>query len=66
MVAIGDISGAVKNVNGLDIPALVDHSLTRGGVNGFQGGHSIDPGSLLTEDCDVLIPAAIGGVINKS
>ena len=32
---------------------------------GFEGANSLDPNSLLIEDCDVLIPAALGGVINK-
>jgi glutamate dehydrogenase/leucine dehydrogenase len=32
---------------------------------GFEGADSLDPNSLLIEDCDVLIPTALGGVINK-
>ncbi|CAA6658566.1 unnamed protein product [Spirodela intermedia] len=65
VVAVGDITGAIKNGGGLDIPGLIEHSSGRQGVNGFQGGDQIDPDELLTEDCDVLIPAALGGVINR-
>lgn len=66
VVVVGDITGAIKNTGGLDIPGLIEHSSGRRGVNGFQGGDQIDPEELLTEDCDVLIPAALGGVINRS
>ena len=65
VVAISDVSGAVKNVNGLDIPKLMKHSAENRGIKGFEGGDAVDSNSLLTEDCDVLIPAALGGVINK-
>ncbi|RWR85393.1 glutamate dehydrogenase 1 [Cinnamomum micranthum f. kanehirae] len=65
VVAISDITGALKNSKGLDIPRLVKHSIENRGIKGFDGGDPIDPKSLLVEDCDVLIPAALGGVINR-
>jgi glutamate dehydrogenase (NAD(P)+) len=65
VIAISDVTGAVKNLNGLDIAQLVKHSAQNIGIKGFNGGDAIDPNSLLTEECDVLIPAALGGVINK-
>uniref|UniRef100_A0A0D9ZEB9 Glutamate dehydrogenase n=1 Tax=Oryza glumipatula TaxID=40148 RepID=A0A0D9ZEB9_9ORYZ len=65
VIAISDVTGAVKNSNGLDIAKLMKHSLENRGIKGFDGGDAIDPRSLLTEECDVLIPAALGGVINK-
>lgn len=65
MIAVSDVTGAVRNTNGLDIPKLVKHSAENRGIKGFDGGDAIDPHSLLTEECDVLIPAALGGVINK-
>jgi len=65
VIAISDVTGAVKNVNGLDIAQLVKHSAQNRGIKGFNGGDAIDPNSLLTEECDVLVPAALGGVINK-
>eukprot|EP00249_Psilotum_nudum_P014868 c25040_g1_i2 orf=941-1951(-) len=63
--AVSDVTGAVKNDAGLDIPALVKHVNQTGGVKGFVGAHEVDPRTILTEDCDVLIPAALGGVLNK-
>jgi glutamate dehydrogenase (NAD(P)+) len=65
VIAISDVTGAMKNINGLDIPKLAKHSAEYHGIKGFNGGDAIDPHSLLTEECDVLIPAALGGVINK-
>ncbi|KAJ3674767.1 hypothetical protein LUZ60_005383 [Juncus effusus] len=65
IVAVSDVSGAVRNPNGLDIPALLKHSKQNRGIKGFNGGDDFDSSELLIEDCDVLIPAALGGVINK-
>ncbi|XBI84798.1 hypothetical protein VPH35_093025 [Triticum aestivum] len=65
VIAISDVTGAVKNSNGIDIAKLMKHSAENRGIKGFDGGDAVDPTSLLTEECDVLIPAALGGVINK-
>lgn len=65
VVAVSDISGAIKNSKGLDIPSLLEHSKKHKGVKGFHGGDPIQPDSILVEDCDVLVPAALGGVINR-
>ncbi|CAN6439781.1 unnamed protein product [Victoria cruziana] len=35
------------------------------GIKGFDGGDAIEPKALLVEDCDVLVPAALGGVITR-
>lgn len=65
VIAVSDVTGAVKNSNGLDIPKLLKHARENRGVKGFSGGDALDSNLLLTEDCDVLIPAALGGVINR-
>lgn len=65
VVAVSDISGAIKDNNGLDIPNLLKHVKEHKGVKGFGGANSIDANSILVEDCDILIPAALGGVINR-
>ena len=65
IVAVSDITGAIKNSKGIDIPRLLNHVKENRGVRGFNGGDPIDPKSILVEDCDVLIPAALGGVINR-
>jgi glutamate dehydrogenase (NAD(P)+) len=35
------------------------------GVAGFPGGEAFPPEELLAEPCDVLIPAALGGVLTR-
>ena len=65
IVAVSDISGATRNVEGLDVESLIAHVKERGGVDGFAGGDSFSADELLFEDCDVMIPAALGGVVTK-
>ncbi|KAI8031868.1 Glutamate dehydrogenase 2 [Camellia lanceoleosa] len=35
-------------------------------LKGFNGGDAMDPNNLLIHECDVLIPCALGGVLNKN
>ncbi|MCL7026574.1 hypothetical protein MKW94_026877, partial [Papaver nudicaule] len=65
VVAVSDITGSVKNPNGIDIFALIKHKETTGTLKDFQGGGSMDANELLVHDCDVLIPCALGGVLHK-
>ncbi|KAE8687300.1 Glutamate dehydrogenase [Hibiscus syriacus] len=65
IVAVSDITGGIRNSNGIDIPNLVKYVKENKGVKGFHYGDSIDSESILVEDCDILIPAALGGVINR-
>jgi len=65
VIAVSDISGAVKNPNGLDIPELIRHKESTGSLKNFQGGDSMDANELLVHECDVLIPCALGGVLNR-
>ncbi|KAL3645149.1 hypothetical protein CASFOL_010329 [Castilleja foliolosa] len=65
IVAVSDITGAVKNPNGIDIPALVQHKEKTGKLVDFSGADAMDSNDLLSYDCDVLIPCALGGVLNR-
>ncbi|XP_027070114.1 glutamate dehydrogenase B [Coffea eugenioides] len=65
VIAVSDITGAIKNSKGIDVPNLLKHVRENRGVKGFCGADSIDSNSILLEDCDILIPAALGGVINR-
>ncbi len=66
IVAVSDVNGGVKNPKGLDVPALFDHARKTGSVKGFAGGNPCGNEELLTSECDVLIPAALGSVLTKS
>jgi glutamate dehydrogenase (NAD(P)+) len=65
IVAVSDVDGAVANPAGLDVPALVEWTREHGTVLGFPGGDAVAAETLLTTECDVLIPAALGGVLNR-
>jgi glutamate dehydrogenase (NAD(P)+) len=66
IVAVSDAYGGVARKEGLDIPALLKHSQATGKVGGFEGAESITNEELLVADVDVLIPAALGGVLTKA
>ncbi|MFB6469265.1 Glu/Leu/Phe/Val dehydrogenase [Cytobacillus sp. Hz8] len=64
VVGISDVVGAVYNPEGLDIPYLLDRRDSFGVVSNLFR-NSISNQELLEKECDILIPAAIGGVITK-
>jgi glutamate dehydrogenase (NAD(P)+) len=45
------------------VKVLGDYVASSGGVKGFAGATAIDPGVLLVQVCDVLVPAALECVI---
>jgi len=63
IVAISDVSGAIRNKDGIDVPALLRYVRERGVIAGFPGAESMPADALLTVECDVLIPAALGNVL---
>jgi glutamate dehydrogenase (NAD(P)+) len=63
VVAVSDVTGAIKYRPGLDIPTLIEHVKKTKTVLGFPGAETISNDELLTLDVDVLVPAALGGVI---
>jgi glutamate dehydrogenase (NAD(P)+) len=63
IVAVSDVHGGISNPNGLDVVALFEHVKRHGTIQGFGGGTPVTNEDLLTTECDVLIPAALGGVI---
>lgn len=65
IVAVSDVSGAIRNVNGLDIPKLMEHVAKAKTVVGFAGSESIPGDQLLSQSVDVLIPAALGDVLTE-
>ena len=60
--AISDISGGYYREDGIDIPAALAHIIKHGSLSGF-GADSISNEQLLELDVDLLVPAALGGVI---
>ena len=67
ITAVLERDGAIINDKGLNIEELSQYVRTKGGVKGFTGGtYEADSGAVLEKDCDILIPAAMEGVINLS
>jgi len=69
IVSVADSSAAVRNPNGLDIESLMqwvkDHRVIEGASQVIQGDW-YDPTEILQQPCDILIPAALGGVIDSN
>ncbi|NOT32548.1 MAG: Glu/Leu/Phe/Val dehydrogenase [Candidatus Eisenbacteria bacterium] len=58
ILAVSDVTGAIHNPDGLDIPALIKWVADHRGVKGFPGSKPLDR-SIIEYDCDILIPAAL-------
>ena len=65
MVGVSDASGAVHSDQGIDAEALADHIGEGGTLPDFDGVEEIAPDELLEVECDVFIPAALGGMLHK-
>ena len=63
VVAVSDVDGGLYNEKGLDPEAINRHKRESGTVKGYPGAELITNAELLEIDCDVLVPAAIEGVI---
>lgn len=64
IVAISDVSGGYYRPTGIDIPQALRYALDhKGGLEGFVGADRITNEELLELDVDMLVPAALGGVI---
>jgi glutamate dehydrogenase/leucine dehydrogenase len=59
VIAVSDVTGALYNRNGIDIPKLFEYAAKERRVTGFTGAEEISPDELLEIECDVLIPAAL-------
>ncbi len=66
LVGAAEIEGAVYNPDGIDVHALIAHRRETGSILGFPGTDTLDRSADALElDCDILIPAALEGVINE-
>ena len=68
LVGASDAYGAIHSEKGLDAHALADHAKEGGELVEFDGdgAEKIAPDELLALECDVFIPAALGGMIHES
>jgi glutamate dehydrogenase (NAD(P)+) len=66
MVGVSDSDGALRSEEGIDAEALFRHLQDGGKLPEFDQGEQIDAEELLEIECEVFIPAALGGMINES
>ncbi len=65
VVGVGDLGGAVYNARGLSPVGLAAHHDETGTVAGFEGGEPITNEELFEVECDVVVPAALEGIITE-
>jgi glutamate dehydrogenase (NAD(P)+) len=63
ITGVSDHTGAYFDPKGFDIAVLNAHVAKQGSLRGYSKESTIDPGALLEQSCDILVPAAIERVI---
>ena len=66
VLAVSDVNGGVYSAQGITIPDLLQHVREAGTVVGYAGCDAVTNEELLELDVDVLVPAALGGVITSA
>jgi glutamate dehydrogenase (NAD(P)+) len=66
IVAVSDVSGAIYNASGINIPELLKYAREKGSIKGYPLAQSMPTDDLLTVNCDVLVPAALGHVLTEA
>jgi glutamate dehydrogenase (NAD(P)+) len=65
VIAVSDSRGGVFDGDGLDLPLVTRHKQETGSVIGTPRTRAVTNAELLELDCDILIPAALEGVITE-
>ncbi len=64
LVGLAEYEGAIHNPDGLDLESVIAHRKATGSILNFPGATNIeDSAKALELECDILIPAALEGVI---
>ena len=67
ITAVLEHDGGLQDESGLDVEAVRAWILGHGGVRGFPDAKFVEePASLLEAECDILIPAALEAVIDRT
>jgi glutamate dehydrogenase (NAD(P)+) len=65
VVAVSDVGGGTYAPDGLDLEAVSRHQQEAMSVASYTGGDEVSNDEVIELECDILIPAAIQGVITK-
>jgi len=63
IVALSDSKGGIYNLDGLHLPAVMEHKKKNQSLKDFQGARNVANNELLELDVDVLAPAALENVL---
>ena len=66
LVAVSDAEGAIRNDDGIDADRLHEQTSEGRAVPEYEDAERISPDELLATECEVLIPAALGGMIHEA
>ncbi len=66
IIAVMDHTGAIYNPNGINVSSLSAYVKNNAGVQGFDGAEKIEGNEFWGLECDIAIPAALEGQINKA
>ena len=66
VIGASDAHGAIHHEAGIDAEALAEHVRQGGRLPDFPGVDVITPEELLALECEVLVPAALGGMIHAA
>ncbi len=64
VITVSERGGVIRNSKGIKIEELYQHMKSGEPLKDFSGGEWSDDKNALEEKCDILIPAAMEGVIN--
>ena len=63
VLGVSDHTSCYYDARGLDVPALIRWTEEHGTLAGWSTEAAFDPAQLLTQKCDILVPAALEQVI---
>ncbi len=66
IIGLSDIYGAIYDPNGINVPLALQYIQEHGKLSGLPGSQDIENSQLLEIPCDILIPAAIEGVLHRN
>jgi glutamate dehydrogenase (NAD(P)+) len=65
LVAVQDAHGSIRSERGIDAYKLAEHMEDEGELAEFEGVEEISAEDFLSTECEVFIPAALGGMIHQ-
>jgi glutamate dehydrogenase (NAD(P)+) len=65
VLAVSDVKSGIYSKKGLNIEQVMEYTRKNGCLEGYPEADAISNSDLLTLNCDILVPAALGGQITK-